>query len=97
MEYLLNNTQINVNVMGGTLDGIQPTPSNEKWVEGLRWSGASDFAVAPRNYIDSRDIIEGFYRATDRLSLYTVYRSGHTVPATNPWAMDFILKRIVNP
>lgn len=94
MEDLLTNTTISVNLLGGTLDGVAPVTGNEAWVEELQWPGADDFDTAQRKYIDPDGVIEGFYKTSGRLSFYTVYRSGHTVPAHNPRAVDFILKRI---
>ena len=94
MERLLNETSVEVNIITGQLDLIVDTPGTMRWVNRLKWNEAVGFKNAVRRPIYVESILEGFYKNYDKFTLFWINRAGHMVPADNPIAMDFILKKV---
>ncbi|XP_017772123.1 PREDICTED: retinoid-inducible serine carboxypeptidase-like [Nicrophorus vespilloides] len=96
VEQLLNSTDIKVFVFSGQLDLIVDTPGTVLWVDRLNWAGKKQWETAKRNVISVEGINEGYRKEVGNLGLYWVNRAGHMVPADNPKAMDFILRKLTN-
>lgn len=79
-------------MISGHLDLICATPGTVKWVNNMKWSGASNYKAAPRETVSVNGVIEGYSRREDNFSMYWILRSGHMVPYDNPVAMSHILK-----
>lgn len=93
VELLLNNTQIDVIVITGQLDLIVATPGTVMWVDRLNFPEKAQYVASKRLAMGVDGIVEGYYKKAGRFFMYWVNRSGHMVPADNPAAMDYILKR----
>lgn len=93
VELLLNNTQIEVMVFSGQLDLIVATPGTVMWVDRLKFPEKSTYVKNARIPILHESVVEGYYKTAGRFSMYWVNRAGHMVPADNPNAMNFILRR----
>jgi len=96
VETLLNTTDIKVFVFTGQLDLIVDTPGTVVWVDNMNWIGSKKWKTAQRLPISYAGFYEGYRKEVDNLGLYWVNRAGHMVPADNPWAMDFILRKLTN-
>lgn len=96
VELLLNNTQIEVIVFTGQLDLIVATPGTVLWVDRLKFPQKAQYVSSSRLALGVDGILEGYYKTAGRFSMYWVNRAGHMVPADNPAAMDFILRRATN-
>lgn len=94
MENLLNHTNLQVVVLSGQFDLICATLGTTNWVEGLNWFGKDTYRQTPRKSIVVDNIIEGYEKAADNFIMFWVNHAGHMVPADNPRAMSYILKRI---
>lgn len=95
MSKLLSETSVEVNIISGQLDLIIPTPGTYNWIRKVQWPGADDFANSKRNIIGVDRVLEGYYQVYNKFAFYCVNRAGHSVPADNPAAMDWILQRII--
>lgn len=94
VEKLLTETSIEVNIITGQLDLIVATPGTVEWVNKVQWPGTSAFAAGRRKIIGVNNVLEGYYKKQNKFALYWINRAGHMVPADNPAAMDWILKRV---
>lgn len=96
VEKLLNETKIEVNVVAGQLDLVVALPGTVNWVEHLQWPGANEFRLSERKFIGVNNILEGYYKNYEKLTLFWVNRAGHSVAVDNTDAMNWILKEITN-
>lgn len=93
---LLDNTDLKVGVFSGQLDLICATPGTVNWIEKMRWSYRDEYLSAPRLGISVDRILEGYEKTAGNFSMFWVNRAGHMVPADNPAAMSYILKKFTN-
>ncbi|KAK6630777.1 hypothetical protein RUM44_002946 [Polyplax serrata] len=93
VEELLNNTNLQVVVLTGTLDLIVDTPGTVHWIDKLRWKGAEAWQTAERDAIVLNGYIEGYVKKFGNLYLYWVLRAGHMIPTDNPSTALEILRR----
>ncbi|XP_060524569.1 retinoid-inducible serine carboxypeptidase-like [Cylas formicarius] len=97
VERILNDTNLTVAVYNGQLDLIVATPGTLKWVDNLKWNKANEWTTNTlRKSFAVGHIIEGYEKSTENLHLYWVNRAGHSVPADNPAAMEYILRQTTN-
>lgn len=85
---------VKVNVMIGQLDLLVPSIGVLKWIENVNWPGAENFRESKREPIVVNNVLEGYYRDHENLSIFWVNRAGHTIAIDNPVAMDWIVQRI---
>ncbi|XP_061386397.1 retinoid-inducible serine carboxypeptidase-like [Musca vetustissima] len=90
---LLNNTNVKVSVFTGQLDLICATPGTINWIEKLQWSHREEYLKAPRLPIRIDGRIEGYEKSGGNFTLFWVNQAGHVVPADNPRAMNYILRK----
>ena len=82
IDYLLNNTDLQVVVYTGQLDLIVDTIGTLNWISALKWPGLNAFQVAPKNVlVDSQENPTAFYRTYKNLSFYWIMNAGHMVPS----------------
>lgn len=62
----------------------------------MNWRGKRKYNKAPRQPILVNYIVEGFEKSAGNFYMFWVNYAGHMVPADNPHAMSYILKRITN-
>ncbi|XP_005186526.1 retinoid-inducible serine carboxypeptidase-like [Musca domestica] len=93
---ILNNTDIEVAVISGQLDLICATAGAVKWIEKLQWNDREEYFDAPRTAILIEDNVEGYEKSGGNFSMFWVNRAGHMIPADNPKAMSYILKKLTN-
>ncbi|XP_074649378.1 retinoid-inducible serine carboxypeptidase-like [Tubulanus polymorphus] len=91
VEYLLNNTNVNVTVYNGQLDFVITCLGTEKWMSTLKWSNITNFLNTPRKPLMKTPNPVAFVRRYDKLSMYWILNSGHEVPADNPYAAELML------
>lgn len=95
VEWLLNNSMVEVNVLSGQFDLIVATPGTVEWLRQVRWPGAMAFREAAMQRMVGRDgRVEGYTKSVGRLTYYAVKGAGHMVPRDNPRGMDVILRRV---
>lgn len=91
MNELLTGTNIKVNVVTGHLDAMNPTQATEKWVNELKWAKKVEQTLET---ILVRDQHHGYRRTLNRLTVYSIWRSGRAIPLQNPEALMSIMKNI---
>ncbi|XP_044735684.1 retinoid-inducible serine carboxypeptidase-like [Chrysoperla carnea] len=94
VEEVLNTTSIKVQVVSGQLDLIVDTPGTYKWVMGMYFKNKRHWVKAQRKPLLVNRYIEGFVKKYGTFEFYWVSRSGHMVPADNPYAMAKILENL---
>lgn len=85
-----------VGVFSGQLDLICATLGSVNWIDRMQWSYKQDYLNAPREAITVDRVLEGYVKTAGNFSMFWVNRAGHMVPADNPAAMSFILKKFTN-
>uniref|UniRef100_A0A1A9VMJ8 Retinoid-inducible serine carboxypeptidase n=1 Tax=Glossina austeni TaxID=7395 RepID=A0A1A9VMJ8_GLOAU len=93
---LLDKTPLKVGVFSGQLDLICATLGSVNWIDRMQWSYKQDYLNAPREAITVDRVLEGYVKTAGNFSMFWVNRAGHMVPADNPAAMSFILKKFTN-
>lgn len=96
VERLLNETDIKVGVLSGQFDLICATLGTINWIERMKWNGKDNYRRARRHGIMVNYIIEGYEKSAGNFYMFWVNYAGHMVPADNPIAMNYILKRMTN-
>lgn len=96
VERLLNETSIKVGVLSGQFDLICATLGTTNWVEKMNWIGKNNYRQTKRKGIYINHSTEGYEKNADNFYMFWVNYAGHMVPADNPTAMSYILKRITN-
>ena len=97
LEFLLNQTNINVAVFVGQLDGIVTTIGTEKWISELNWRHKKQFEDSKKKLIlksaDSLPLV--YVKECERFKFYTVLKAGHSVPMDQLQSSVKILKRMI--
>ncbi|XP_044735318.1 retinoid-inducible serine carboxypeptidase-like [Chrysoperla carnea] len=96
VEEVLNTTSIKVQVVSGQLDLIVDTPGTYKWVMDMHFKDKRNWLNAKRKPLLANRYIEGYVKKYGTFEFYWVSRSGHMVPADNPYAMAKILENLTN-
>ena len=86
-----------VMVYNGQLDIIVAYPLTDNYLRNLKWSGAEQFAVAPRKKWYVENDLAGYAKTAGRLTQVLVRDAGHMVPMDQPrWALDLLNRFIAN-
>ncbi|XP_022212841.2 retinoid-inducible serine carboxypeptidase-like [Drosophila obscura] len=93
---LLSNTTVRVGVFSGGLDLICATPGAVNWIADMEWTDKAAYLAAPRVGITVDRVLEGYEKTAGNFSMFWVNRAGHMVPADNPAAMSYILRKFTN-
>ncbi|XP_073822407.1 retinoid-inducible serine carboxypeptidase-like isoform X2 [Musca autumnalis] len=93
---LLNETNVKVSVFTGQLDLICATPGTVNWIDKLEWDYREEYVKAPRMAFRIDGNVEGYEKSGGNFTLFWVNKAGHVVPADNPKAMNYILKKCTN-
>ncbi|XP_046739172.1 retinoid-inducible serine carboxypeptidase-like [Diprion similis] len=96
VEYLLNDTDINIFVFTAQLDLIVDTPGTILWVERLKWPNATQWLNSSRDPLVIDSVIEGYVKQDNNFKLYWINRSGHMVPTDNPVATAAMLEDLTS-
>lgn len=97
IEYILSNTDLSVSIYNGNLDAVSNTPGQLEWVDNLQWSGQTNFRNTNRTTLVVNRLVEGYFRATNRLRFYWINAAGQSAPLDNAVAMNRILPMITAP
>jgi serine carboxypeptidase 1 len=98
IDYLLNNTQIQVIVYTGQLDLIVDTIGTLNWINSLKWSDLKYFKSSSKNTIeDSYGEAAAFYKTYKNFSLYWILKAGHMVPSDAGDTALQMVQKILNP
>lgn len=92
----MNTTSVKCFVINGQLDLIVDTPGTVKWVDALQWTGKDGYVNKQRQSMVVNGIIEGYEKTYSTFGMFWVNRAGHMVPADNPTAMDYILRKLTD-
>lgn len=79
---MLDHTNLKVFVYSGQLDLLISTPATLAWLQRLRWKGAEAWKKAPKLPLVIDDVVEGYKKNYDKLTMYWINRSGHMVSKT---------------
>ncbi|KAI4476395.1 hypothetical protein M0804_013605 [Polistes exclamans] len=79
VEFLLNETNINVFVYTGQMDLVVDIPGTVLWIDNMHWINSYNWHNAKRVSLVSDHIIEGYSKHYDNFGLYWVNRAGHMV------------------
>lgn len=86
-----------VMLYNGQLDIIVAYALTDSYLSKLKWSGAEEFARAPRRQWVTRGELAGYAKQAGRLTQVLVRDAGHMVPADQPrWALDLLSRFIAN-
>ncbi|XP_047530468.1 retinoid-inducible serine carboxypeptidase-like [Vanessa atalanta] len=96
VEHILKNTNLSISIYNGNLDAVSNTPGQLEWINHLEWSGQSDFLNKTRETLIFNNIIEGYFRESERLRFYWINVAGLLVPYDNSIGIRRALNRIVN-
>jgi len=77
---LLNNTNLNILVYSGDVDGIVPTAGTVMWTQGLGRAVKKPWTP----WMDENDQVGGMVEVFDRFTFATVRNAGHMVPFYQP-------------
>lgn len=96
IDYLLNQTNVDVNIYNGSFDLIVDTPGVKLAVSKLKWEGLESWKLSPRVNFRINGVVEGNKKCHDRLCTYYFLNSGHSAPADNPYMGVEMLRDITS-
>uniref|UniRef100_A0A2I9LNU5 Carboxypeptidase n=1 Tax=Centruroides hentzi TaxID=88313 RepID=A0A2I9LNU5_9SCOR len=81
VDYLLNRTDLSVNVYNAQLDLIVDTLGTLQWIYKLKWPGIPSFQQAARKpFVFPPNRTAGFVKSFKNFRLFWIMKSGHMVP-----------------
>ena len=92
----MDNTPLKVGVFSGQLDLICATAGTVNWIDKTPFKYRDEYLKAPRVGISVDRVLEGYEKSAGNFTMFWVNRAGHMVPADNPAAMSYILKKFTN-
>ncbi|XP_015117784.1 retinoid-inducible serine carboxypeptidase [Diachasma alloeum] len=94
VERLLKKTDLKVVIYSGQLDFSVPTTSVVAWLDRV-FKQDEGWTKANRTRLIVDDIVEGYQKHYDNLSMYWIFRAGHWAPRDNPAALKKILQNLI--
>ncbi|XP_063988121.1 retinoid-inducible serine carboxypeptidase-like [Diachasmimorpha longicaudata] len=94
VKRLLNETDLKVDIYSGQLDFSVPTTSVVGLLDRM-FKDDDGWANADRTRLIVDNIVEGYQKHYNNLSMYWVFRAGHWAPRDNPAALKTILQNLI--
>lgn len=97
VDFILNRTDLSVNVYNAQLDLIVDTLGTLQWINKLKWPGLKGFSQAVRSpIVFSNNRTAGFVKSFKNFRFFWILKAGHMVPQDAGLAalkmLDIILK-----
>jgi serine carboxypeptidase 1 len=97
IDYLLNNTDLQIVVYSGQLDLIVDAIGTEKWINSLKWSGLPNFQNTQKTPLTSPAGNVGYFKTYKNFTFYWILKAGHMVPTDAGDAAIQMLRQILQP
>ncbi len=97
IDYLLNNTALQIVVYSGQLDLIVDAIGTEKWINSLKWSGLPSFQNAQKTPLTGPTGNTGYFKTYKNFTFYWILKAGHMVPLDAGDTALQMLQRILQP
>lgn len=96
VEYLLNHSNITIDIFGGQLDGLTNAIGTQAWIDKLKWSHLSQYQQHDKVPIYDEGEVIAFSKSYSQLSYHWILNAGHYAIRDAPSTTFKLFQRAIN-